>query len=178
MRKICFVLIPFFLAALASAQAPDFGGTAQKEAIKKMSFMVGEWAGSGWADVNGTRRAFNGEETILSKCDGALLSLEGNHSMDIQGRKIPIHNAFGFLRYDDKTKKYHMRAHLANGLESEYEFTGTPNGYTWSQDHPTWGHVVYTAVFTDKTWVEYGETAKAGKKIRVYEMNLTRKPAK
>ncbi len=178
MRKICLILIAFTLTCVASAQAPDFGGIAQKEAIKKMNFMVGEWAGTGWADVSGTHRSFNGEETISSKCDGAILSLEGNHSMDIQGRKIPIHNAFGMLRYDEKTKKYHMRAHLANGLENEYEFTATADGYTWSQDHPTWGHVVYTAVFTDKTWVEYGEGEKDGKKSRVYEMTMARKPAK
>ena len=178
MRKICFAFIALVITCAANAQAPDFGGIAQKEAIKKMSFMLGEWTGSGWADVNGTHRSFNGEEIISSKCDGAILSLEGNHSMEIQGRKIPIHNAFGMLRFDEKTKKYHMRAHLANGLENEYEFTATPNGYTWSQDHPTWGHVVYTAIFTDKTWVEYGEIEKDGKKARMYEMTMSRKPAK
>lgn len=143
--------------------------------MKKLSFMVGTWTGSGWADVRGEHHAFQGTETILPKCEGAIMSLEGNHYVDAGGRRIPIHNAFGWISYDDKAKTYHMRSHLANGLESVFDFNVTPNGYVWSQKNPNWGDVKYTAVFTADQWTEYGEVAKDGKTVRVYEMTLKRK---
>lgn len=178
MKGLFITVLTSALVATSFAQAPDFGGNAQKEAIKKLSFMVGEWSGGGWADIGGQHRPFKGTETILMKCEGAILSLEGNHYSEVGTRRIPVHSAFGWVRFDDRDKTYHMRSHLANGLESEFAFKALPNGYTWSQKHPTWGDVVYTAVFEGDKWTEYGEAEKDGKKVRMYEMSLTRTAAK
>lgn len=173
MRKISLVLLAG-IPLLAVGQTPDFGGSAQKQAIAKLNFMIGEWQGSGWALYNSQKFLFEGTEVILPKCEGTILSLEGNHSTVRNGQKVPIHNAFGMLRYDEKTSKYFMRAHLANGLENEYEFKVLPNGYSWKQESPTWGNVEYTAEFKGDDWLEYGEIEKDGKRVRVYEMRMKR----
>lgn len=175
LKRILLLSLCCVVTASAFGQARDFGGIAQKEALKKLSFMVGTWDGDGWVEMAGHKSTFQGTETILEKCEGALLSLEGNHYVMAGDRKIPIHNAFGFIRFDDKTGKYYMRSHLANGLEMEYEFTPKADGYVWSQTSPSWGDVTYTAVFKDGDWLEYGETSKDGKVSRVYEMHMKRR---
>jgi hypothetical protein len=104
--KILCIFGLLIASAISFCQAPDFGGNSQRDAMKKLSFMVGDWKGGGWADANGQKREFEGNESIGLRCDGTVLSLEGNHFMTIQNRKIPIHVAFGMLRFDDKAKTY------------------------------------------------------------------------
>lgn len=142
--------------------------------MKKISFMVGTWNGDGWADAQGQHHAFRGTEIILPKCEGAIMSLEGNHYIDAGGRQIPIHNAFGFIRFDDRTGRYYMRSHLANGLEMEFDFTPNETGYTWKMPHPVYGEVLYTATFKGDDWMEYGDAMKDGKPVRIYEMHMKR----
>jgi hypothetical protein len=175
--RTAFPLLFSFCLSSVFGQAPDFGGKAQIAALDKASFMLGSWKGSGWASIGSEKHEFQGTEVIERRCGGALFSLDGNHFITVGDRKIPIHVAFGFLRFDDKKGGYFMRSHLSNGLEMEYPITITANGYTWEQDSPNWGHVVYTATFSGGSWTEYGETEKDGKKTRVYEMTMRKQKA-
>ncbi len=169
------LLVALLFASFAYAQQPDFGGKAQKEAMAKLDFLLGEWTGTGWASFNGRKSPFKGTETIQSKLGGVLFTLQGDHFVEVEGKKIPVHEAFGTLRYDEKKKLYFMRAHLASGMAHEFEFTPRTLGYQWTQMSPQWGETVYTAEFTKDTWLEYGEVTRDGKKERVYEMTMKRK---
>ena len=56
--------------ARSSAQDP---AAAQREAMKKLDFLVGEWKGEGWMEfAPGQRRTFRGTEVVQSKLDGLL----------------------------------------------------------------------------------------------------------
>ena len=58
------------------AKAP----AAQREAMKKLDFLEGQWKGESWTEfVPGQRQAARGTETVRSKLGGLLLTIEGVH---------------------------------------------------------------------------------------------------
>jgi hypothetical protein len=176
--RLLFLCLALIVAQLSLAQAPDFGGDAERKAMAKMTFMVGTWEGTGWFDTGGRKVEFHGKETIIPKLNGTVFQVEGLHTMERGGQQVPVHSAFGVIRYIPTKSEYAMWAHLENGLQNEYKMIVRENGYSWSQVHPTLGDVTYTAEFTADTWVEYGETTKDGTKVRFYEMRLKKQPEK
>jgi hypothetical protein len=175
MRLLSIFSASLALFATGFAQGPDFGGNAQREALKKLSGLTGEWSGTGWAELGGRRSEFKSVEIVTPKAGGAVLAVEGEHWIEVGERKIPVHLAFATIRYDEKEKKYTMRANLSTGLEKVYPIEVLENGYRWSQRSTDLGDVTYVATFRGNSWVEYGEVVRDGKAVRVYEMRLTRK---
>src|SRR5262245_31732178 len=58
------------------AKAP----AVQQEAMKKLSFLVGEWKGESWTEfVPGQRHTSTGTESVQRKLGGLLLVIEGVH---------------------------------------------------------------------------------------------------
>src|SRR5437870_1317462 len=89
-------------ASLSPAESPV---VAQREAMKKLDFLVGEWKGEGWMEfVPDQRTTFKGTEIVQSKLDGLLLTIDGLHRGKLggKGEEVVVHQAFGLLSYDDK----------------------------------------------------------------------------
>src|SRR5262249_6341815 len=87
-------------------RVPDL--EAQRAAMKKLGFLVGDWAG--------TARIFRGADTMelqqtesaQYKLDGLILLIEGI-GID-RSTKKPALQALGFVSYDDESATYRMRA--------------------------------------------------------------------
>jgi hypothetical protein len=174
----------YFFAAVVITLYPALGATqpptaAQRDAMKKLDFLVGEWKGEGWMEfAPGQRRSFKGTEVGQSKLDGLLLTIEGLHRGQLggKGEEVTVHNAFAVVSYDDNAKRYRFQAHTARGNHEDAEARVTDGQLVWGMKVPQFGEVRYTIRLDDKgRWFEVGEVSQDGKEWRKYfEMTLER----
>src|SRR5688500_12056517 len=79
MRKTVLFLLVAGCRALVAQQRPGPDVAAQREAMKKLDFMVGKWEGSGWDQRGRVRHEFTSAETVDWRVDGTVLLVEGRH---------------------------------------------------------------------------------------------------
>jgi hypothetical protein len=122
-----FVISTFCMAQ--SQRAPDL--QVQREAMKKLNFLVGRWAGEArllrgpgqWVTVVQTEEA-------QYKLDGLILVIEGVGRATTES--APLLQALGVISYDDQNASYHMRAfNDGRFLESEVKLLDDGKGMTW-----------------------------------------------
>lgn len=182
MKKNSFVLgcIGFVLQAClalpgAYAQGgPDLAATlnAQKDALKTMAFMDGEWRGSAWTlGRDGKRHDITQTERIGPLLDGSIKLIEGR-GYNADGSTG--FNAFGVLAFDPTTKTWTLTS-WAQGHQGEFVLTPKPDGYVWTIPAGPNATIRYTAVVKGDTYKEIGEYLAEGKPPhQTFEMNLTR----
>ncbi len=174
--KVLLGAVLVSLTFLSVGQIPDFGGKTKAEKMEKMAFMVGEWAGSGWAIREGRRSEFKSSELIEVKAGGTVFAVTGKHWVEIPGREpLVIHDAYGFLSYDLKDKAFTLTAHLANGMANIFVLNENSTGYKWQTPAVGGGSNEYEAIFSEDTWIEKGFEVKDGKRTQWFEMTLKRK---
>ena len=139
------------------AQAPNV--EAQKEAMKKLSFLAGKWSGDATVQRGpGGPLKIRQSEDIQFRLDGLLLVIEGT-GRDADSGKVQF-NALGIVSYDDNKKEYRLRAYN-DGRQVEAQVEVSDRGFAWGfQSGPA--TVRNTMTVNDKgEWVET-TTAKVG----------------
>jgi hypothetical protein len=161
------------------AKAP----AVQKEAMKKLSYLTGEWKGESWTEfVPGQRLTSVGTETVQSKLDGLLLVMEGVHKR--RGREKEagevVHGAFAVVSYDEKAMRYRFLAYTNRGNYTEAEAKVADGKMEWGFHIPQFGDMRYTINMNEKgQWFEIGEISTDGKQWRkFFEMTLERVKAR
>jgi hypothetical protein len=110
-------------------RVPDL--EAQREAMKKLGFLVGKWAGEArllrwpgeWAELLQTEEA-------QYKLDGLVLVIEGVGRAKSDGRSVL--RAFGLISYDDESETYHFRAfNDGRFLETTMKLLEEGSGMSW-----------------------------------------------
>ena len=177
-RLRCAALVACLICPIVVlAQAPPPPPTAQRDAMKRLDFLVGEWKGEGWAEfAPGQRREFNASETVRPKLDGLLLVVEGLHHAK-GGNGAVVHNAFGVLSYDPRAKRYRFQAFTARGNYEETEAVVGDKQFTWNLKIHGFGDVRYTVKLdAEGRWHETGEMSPDGGKNwrKFFEMTLRR----
>jgi hypothetical protein len=155
---------------------------AQREAMKKLDFLVGQWKGEGWMEVGGQRRMFKGTEVVRRKLDGLLLAIEGLHRGKVgeKDEEAVVHNALALVSYDDKAKRYRFQAFTSRGTYEDAEAKVSDGQLVWGMKVPQIGEMRFT-IRRDETgrWLEIGEVSQNGKEWRkFFEMTLERVEAK
>lgn len=138
-------------AAAAGPWEPAARLAAQREAMKALAFMDGEWRGTASAEeAPGEMRHTERVGTLL---DGTIRLVEGR-AYDSAGKTR--FNAFAVISYDPVRRTYTMHTQ-AMGYAGNYPLTVRPDGFSWSHpDRP--GTVVrYKATIKDGEWHEVGE---------------------
>ncbi|MGA9582625.1 MAG: DUF1579 domain-containing protein [Allosphingosinicella sp.] len=161
MTKI--LLVATLIASAASAQPesapnPSAGPwdpaarmAAQREAMKALAFLDGEWRGTARAEeAPGEMRHTERVGTLL---DGTVRLVEGR-GYDSAGKTQ--FNAFAIISYDPVKRSYSMRSH-AMGYAGDYPLTVRPDGFSWSHPAGPGAVVRYTATVKDGEWHEVGE---------------------
>ena len=165
------LLMPALFPALALAQRPD--PTASLEQMKKLDFLIGQWAGEGWTEyAPGQRHTFQSTETVENKLGGVALLIEGFHTSN----KVVTHHALALLSYDEQAGRYSFRSQLANGRGGNFEGTLAEEGvFEWGMQTPQ-GTIRYTITLNDAgQWYEIGEMSQDGETWRqFFEMTLDR----
>jgi uncharacterized protein DUF1579 len=175
MRKTIVPLLLLCLIALPlMAQTPSIPD--QREAMKKLDFMVGQWKGEGWHErPPGPRTTFTQTENVQKKVDGLALLVEGKGTgKDGAGN----FEAMGVISYDDQARRYRFVTNTSEGRHGDFELKLTERGWEWGFALPQGGRVRYTMKLTDDgQWLEIGEYSQDEKTWRrFHEMTLRRMP--
>src|SRR5947209_7734262 len=111
--RLAWVAVLLLTVGAGSSSAQPPAPAAQREAMKKLDFLVGQWKGEGWMEfAPGQRRTFKGTEVVQSKLDGLLLAVEGLHRGQVgaTGEEAVVHHAFALVSYDGQAKRYRFQA--------------------------------------------------------------------
>ncbi len=151
--KTLLVAIPLISFSLSlAAQQPSSNSVAeQREAMQKLSFLVGHWSGPV------TIAAGRGEplhlvqtEDVEYKLDGLVLLVQGQ-STSSDGKVL--FSALATIAYDDSSHAYRFRAYN-DGHYIDTELSVTGNSFTWGFSAGP-AHIVNSMHVTDKgEWVE------------------------
>src|SRR5438105_9083131 len=120
--RLPWVAILFLTVAAGSSPGQPPAAAAQREAMKKLDFLVGQWQGEGWMEfAPGQRRSFKGTEVVRSKLGGLLLTVEGLHRGRVGGNpeEVVVHNAFALVSYDDTARRYRFQAFTSRGTSED-----------------------------------------------------------
>ncbi len=110
-------------------RVPDL--EAQRVAMKKLSFLVGKWAGEARL-LRGPAESVEllQTEDACYKLNGLILVIEGVGRTKSGGR--PVLQAFGIISYDDEIAAYRMRAfNDGRFLETQVKLLEEGKGMTW-----------------------------------------------
>ncbi len=127
----CLLMVAFMamLSVTAVAQMPDSSGVeSQREAMKKLAFLVGSWSGP--VTINrgpGGTLHLTQTEAVEYKLDGLVMLVEGK-STDTSGKVL--FQALATIAYDDATHQYRIRAYN-EGHYLDTELTVTEKGFSW-----------------------------------------------
>jgi len=150
-------LLPAVLLAAASisyAQQPaDI--PAQREAMKKLAFLVGKWAGEVFVfqGRDPPKKVLQTEE-VQYKLNDLLLVVEGTGRSPSTGEVV--FNAFATIAYDVETASYRFRAYN-DGRYLDTQLKVSERGFEWGVKADR-ASVRYVMRLNEKgEWVEIGE---------------------
>ena len=155
------LLLTLALAAAAVAQQmPNV--EAQKEAMKKLSFLVGTWKGPATAYLQSGPVQLTQTEEVQYKLGGLVLLVEGTGRMADGTVRF---NALATISYDEAAKVYRFRAHN-DGRFIDTELKVSDKGFEWGFAAGP-GRVTFTMRLNEKgQWAEAGEFTMAGQPPR------------
>ena len=134
--------------------------SAQREAMKKLAFLVGDWSGPvKISRGSGEPVQLAQTERVEYKLDGLVLLVEGR-SNGTDGKAQ--FEALATLAYDDTSKTYRIRAYNG-GRYLDTELTVQPDGFAWGFDAGPAKvrnamHLTAKGEWQETTEVEFGST--------------------
>ena len=167
------VLVLFGLA-LAAQNPASSAVDSQREAMRKLSFLVGRWRGPVTVVRGpGEPLRLTQTENVESRLDGLVLLIEGK-STEADGN-APF-EALATIAFDEATHTYRFRAYN-EGHYLDTELAVLPDGFSWGFAAGP-AHIVNTMHLTGKgQWQEATEVAVGGNPPRKsVEMLLDRQP--
>jgi len=175
MRKPILVLLLGSLAASAFGQ----NVSVQRDEMKKLSFLLGNWQGEGWIILaGGKRETFRQTERIVSKLDGTAILIEGEGKSRVgeTQQQATMFQSLAIINYDETNKRYRFVSQTTQGRYGESEARLIDGGMEWGFRVPQGGRIRYTIKLTDKgEWFETGEFSADEKAWRKFhEMTLKR----
>jgi hypothetical protein len=150
---------------------------AQREAMKKLGFVIGKWAG----EARLLRRPTESVELLQTeeaqyKLDGLIVVIEGVGRTKSGGQ--PLLQAFGIVSYNDESGTYHLRAfNDGRFLETQMKLLEEGKGMTWGF---ALGEIRTNSVLRINErgeWTEFAEIS-IGSQPRKKLLELTVRPQK
>ncbi|MGA0544504.1 DUF1579 domain-containing protein [Brevundimonas sp. VNH65] len=169
-RLFALVLLAAPASALAQAQHP-MGTDEQREAMKTLAWMDGEWRGTATAMTGpGQSRTMPHTERIGTMLGGSLRVIEGRSHNDDGST---LFNAFAVISWDDQADRFMMRSY-ANGQATDVPIEADGQGFKWTVTTAR-GQIRYEMKLIDGQWIETGDYLMEGRPpMRVIEMKLDR----
>ena len=163
-----------FTLPLAAQQPGPNSADAQREAMRKLSFLAGHWSGPATV-IRGPGEPLHLTQTedVEYKLDGLVLLVQGK-STNADG-KVEF-SALATIAYDDTSHTYRFRAYH-DGHYLDTELSVPANGFSWSFTAGP-AHIANTMHLTSKgEWDEVTEaTVGSYPPQRSVEMLLQRQP--
>lgn len=112
----------------AAAQPAQNSADAQREAMRKLAFLAGQWSGPlSVFRGPGEPLRLTQHENVEFKLDGLVLLIEGK-STDADGKAQ--FEALATIAYDDASQTYHIRAYH-DGRYVDAPLTVLADGFSW-----------------------------------------------
>lgn len=175
MRSIRCSLLALLVISCAHAPAappPVAASPGRAEAMARLSFMRGIWAGpASGTSLNGQPFQVWQTERMGPLLGGDVVLVEGRGYRDDDTTGF---NAFAVVSYDPHGSRYEIRSY-AMGQSGTFPLTPTDDGYVWTIPAGPGRTLRYTAVVKDGVWNEVGDLLVEGKPpVRTFEMTLRR----
>jgi hypothetical protein len=170
----CPAVLVLFGLALAAQDLRSKATDTQREAMRKLDFLVGRWRGPVTvARGPGEPLHLTQTEDVESRLDGLVLLVDGK-SMGANG-DAPF-QALATIAFDEATHTYRIRAYN-EGHYLDTELTVLSDGFSWGFAAGP-AHIVNTMHLTGKgQWQETTEVAVGGDPPRKsVDMLLDRQP--
>ena len=151
-------------------RVPDL--EAQRAAMKKLSFLIGKWAGEARVLLGpGEPVVLIQTEEAHYKLDGLILLVEGVGRSKADG-KLAL-QALGIISYDDESGTYRMRAfNDGRFLETEVKLADNGKGITWGFISGQLKTTSVMRITQEGGWTELTEITIGSQRPRKY-MELT-----
>jgi hypothetical protein len=130
---------------------------AQRIAMKKLGFLVGEWSGHG-SVLRGPGQFIELAQTESAqfKLDGLVLAIEGVGRAKADG-KLAL-QALGLISFDDETGTYRMRAfNDGRWLDTEVKLADGGNSISWGFSLGQFKTTTVLRINENGEWTELGE---------------------
>jgi ketosteroid isomerase-like protein len=144
----------------------------QREAMKRLEFLVGQWRGEATTVVAGVRKRLNQTEAVRFRLDGLVLLVEGTGRDPETGASA--FSALATIAFDETSGTYRFRAH-SDGNYLDTEMIVRENGVEWGYSR---GPAVITNVMKldgEGRWIEFTDVSvNGGPPRRVTEIQVSR----
>jgi hypothetical protein len=174
---LCVLLALAPLAAVGPAFAqgaydPAPRIAAQKEAMKALAMLDGEWRGEAKTlAADGSWHSFTQTERVGTMLDGSVRVIEGR---GYEADGSVNFNAFAVISYDPDKKTYAMRSY-SGGRAGDFPITPTATGFTWEIQAGPNMKMSYEATVKDGVWTETGtRIPKDGQPVKFIAFAVTR----
>ena len=162
MKNSLLLLLFAFSTSFLTAQVHD--NTIQREAMKKLEFLEGNWSGTANMMIRGQgNQVINQTEKVWFMLDSTILVIEGlGKSADEEAKTV--HHAFAVISYDETAEKYNFRSWLENGLSGDYTaYFDDAGDFIWIMENMNGGTVRYKIRLDENDqWTETGEWSGDG----------------
>ncbi len=156
----------FFLTVncgIAYGQTPE---KTQKESIKKLSWLLGEWSGTSVVNMGGKKNSIvYVNESVRPSLDSTIYIIKGQgfEKDSLTKKDIIVHDAFAVVSFDEKLNKFRWSAwRIPGGTYGDLEITLGDKSFEWSTNVQG-GQTRYKARLNEKgQWIEVGEFSKDG----------------
>ncbi len=130
---------------------------AQRTAMKKLEFLVGDWSGEATVLRGPGQFAEMAQtESAHFKLDGLVLMIEGVGRAKTDGK--PSLQALGLISFDDDTGMYKMRAfNDGRWLETEVKLADSGNSISWGFALGAFKTTTVLRINENGEWTEHGE---------------------
>lgn len=130
---------------------------AQRTAMKKLGFLVGDWSGEATVLRGPGQFAEMAQtESAQFKLDGLVLMIEGVGRAKTDG-KVSL-QALGLISFDDETGTYKMRAfNDGRWLETEVKLADGGNSISWGFALGAYKTTTVLRINESGEWTEHGE---------------------
>ena len=161
MKQFLLICLTFFYG-ISYAQFPEI---EQKEAIKKLHWLLGEWHGSSVINMGGKKSTVFVTETVKPNLDSTIFIINGRGTEKdtLTNNDIIVHDAFAVISYNEKQKEFRWNAwRIPGGTYGELEIKLGDKSFEWATQVKG-GQTRYKAYLNEKgQWIEIGEFSSDG----------------
>lgn len=169
---IVFGSLAFGLMSAAQAQAPNAALLdTQRQAMSKLAFLDGEWAGPAVSQERTGPLRMTQTERSGTLLEGTVRLVEGR-AYDPAGKTL--FNALAMISYDARAQKYLITSH-ASGYATTTELEVRADGFDWAVPAGPGRKMRFKAMIKDGSWTETGELVLPnGSARRTFSMTVKR----
>lgn len=131
MKWSIFVFTLFFTTATLAQK----GNTEQKEAMQKLKWMIGNWTGKSFVNIDDEKHITYIRETVQSALDGTILliNVRATDADSINHKQSLAYTSFSVVSFNVADKKYRWTSWRTNGRDYEEEpFIAGDNSFEYT----------------------------------------------